>query len=151
MIESKAGTHMSEYHNDSSAADRVEALRNDARQHQPMTTQGSTYLSRAIADAGSELGRYRSLSEVTIVGARGPQPTTYAQRQRDSADPSDGRSHAAEGLATGHDAMRLQRERMAQGLPHYPRQEHPFEADAGNIERPLGYSVQDLPDMTRVK
>ena len=29
-----------------------------------------TYLSRAVADAGSELGRYRSLSEVTIVGAR---------------------------------------------------------------------------------
>ena len=53
------------FHSDADVAQKLEALKNDARQGQPMPTQGSTYLSRAVADAGAELGRWRHLSETT--------------------------------------------------------------------------------------
>jgi hypothetical protein len=120
------------YSNETPKDERAEVLRNDRAQHQPIPARGSTYLSKAVASVGQELGgRYAHLGrETTVVGAR----------------PLD-----AEGLATGHDAMRLQRERMAQGLPHYPRQDHPFAADVGNIERPFPVNLSaPLPDPNRV-
>ena len=132
------------FHSDASKDERLEALRNDARQHQPMPTQGSTYLSRAIADAGSELGRWRHLSEQTIVGARGPQPTTYHAMQREPEQ-----QLVLDQSADGHSALALQAERGR--LPIYPAHpNNPWAADVGNVTPPLGISVNDVLDMETI-
>jgi hypothetical protein len=58
-------------------------------------------------------------------------------------------AQAAEGLATGYDAMRLQGERGC--LPVYPRQtNHPFAIDAPT-EPPLGYAIDQVADVTKVQ
>src|SRR6516165_9022653 len=119
------------FHSDADAAQKLEALRNDRSQGQPRPTGGQTYLSKAQQELGSELGgRYAHLGrETTVVGARPLELDT-------SQD--------------GHSALALQRERMAQGLPHYPRQEHPFACDVGNIEPAFPINVNALPDMETV-
>jgi hypothetical protein len=89
-----------------------------------------TYLSRAVADAGSELGRYRSLSEVTIVGAR--------------VQPGADRGHVR---PADQQAMEW-RERVDR--PLYPQQPHPFEADVGNIEPPFPVDISVVKDVSKV-
>jgi hypothetical protein len=117
------------FHSDTSKDERLEALKNDARQGQPMPMQGQTYLSRAVADAGAELGRWRHLGrETTVVGARPLELDT-------SQD--------------GHSALALQAERGR--LPIYPAQpNNPWAADMGNIERPFPIDVGALPDMETI-
>jgi hypothetical protein len=131
------------YSNESSKDDRLEALRNDVRQHQPMPTQGQTYLSRAIADAGSELGRFRHLTEVSIVGARGPQPTTYAQMAKEREQ-----QLVLDQSADGHSALALERQRGR--IPVYPvHPAHPFAVDAPT-EPPLGIDIGAVKDTSKI-
>ena len=117
------------FHSDTSKDERLEALKNDARQGQPMPMQGQTYLSRAVADAGAELGRWRHLGrETTVVGARPLELDT-------SQD--------------GHSALALERQRGRN--PIYPQQPgNVWAADMGNVTPPLGISVNDVLDMETV-
>jgi hypothetical protein len=119
------------FSNEASRDERAEVLCNDRAQHQPIPVSGSTYLSKAVASVGQELGgRFAHLGrETTVVGARPLELDT-------SQD--------------GHSALALQRERMAQGLPHYPRQEHPFAADVGNIEPPFPVDISVVKDVSKV-
>jgi hypothetical protein len=123
--------HDRPFSNEASRDERAEVLRNDKAQHQPMPIRGQTYLSKAQQELGSELGgRYAHLGrETTVVGARPLELDT-------SQD--------------GHSALALQRERMAQGLPHYPRQEHPFEADVVNIEPPFPVDISVVKDVSKI-
>jgi hypothetical protein len=53
-------------------------------------------------------------------------------------------------LADGHSALALQGQRLANRGPEYPRQpNHPFAVDAPT-EPPLGYSVDRVPDVSKV-
>jgi hypothetical protein len=129
--------------NESSKDDRLEALKNDRSQHQPRPTGGQTYLSRAIADAGSELGRWRHLSEQHIVGARGPQPTTYHAMQREPEQ-----QLVLDQSADGHSALALQAERGR--IPVYPAQpNNVWNVDAGQ-EPPLGIDISAVKDVSKV-
>jgi hypothetical protein len=81
---------MSDYHNETSQAERLAALENDQAQlsSAPLTastaSQGLTYLSRAVATMGNELGgRFSHLArgQQTVVGT-GPNP--YPQQPANS-------------------------------------------------------------------
>jgi hypothetical protein len=132
------------YSNETPKDERIAVLKNDTRQGQPMPTQGSTYLSRAVAEAGSELGRWRHLSEQTIVGARGPQPTSYAQMAKEREQQLE-----LDATTTGHDALRLQAERGK--IPQYPQQPgNVWNVDAGNTEPAFPTDISALPDMETI-
>jgi hypothetical protein len=109
-----------------------------------MPTQGSTYLSRAVAEAGAELGRWRHLSEQTIVGARGPQPTSYHQMQREPEQ-----QLVLDQSADGHSALALEKQRGR--IPIYPAQpNNVWAADAGNVEGRYPTDISALPDMETI-
>jgi hypothetical protein len=73
----------------------------------------------------------------------GEQGDTYFSRAQRALGEELGRY---QGLLRGQQTV------VGQGPVPYPAvPNHPFAADVGNVERPLGYSVEDLPDMTRVK
>jgi hypothetical protein len=117
------------YSNETPKDDRLEALKNDRSQGQPQPSQGQTYLSRAVADAGAELGRWRHLGrETTVVGARPLELDT----SRD-----------------GHSALALERQRGR--LPIYPAQpNNVWAADAGNVEGRYPVDIGALPDMETI-
>ena len=112
--------------NEASKDDRLEALRNDRAQHQPRPTGGQTYLSKAQAELGSELGgRYAHLGrETTVVGARPLELDT-------SQD--------------GHSALALEKQRGR--IPIYPQQpNNVWAADAGNVEKPFPVDISKVAD-----
>ena len=103
-------------------------------------------MSRAVAEAGSELGRYRSLSEVTIVGARGPQPTSYAQMQREPEQ-----QLVLDQRADGHSALALEKQRGR--IPIYPAQPagSPWAApDPSGEEPPFPVDISVVRDVSKV-
>ena len=117
------------FSNEASKDERAEVLRNDRAQHQPIPARGSTYLSKAVASVGQELGgRYAHLGrETTVVGARPIELDT-------SQD--------------GHAALALQAERGR--LPVYPvHPAHPFAIDAGT-EPPFPVDISAVKDVTKV-
>jgi hypothetical protein len=135
------------YSNEASKDDRLEALRNDRAQHQPRPTGGQTYLSRAVSEAGRELGRYAHLSEVTIVGSRSPQPTTYHAMQREPEQ-----QLVLDQSADGHSALALQAER-GRRIPIYPAQPagSPWAApDPSGEEPPFPVDISVVKDTSKV-
>jgi hypothetical protein len=118
------------FHSDASKGDRLEALRHDRAQGQPIPVRGQTYLSKAQQELGSELGgRYAHLGrETTVVGARPLELDT-------SQD--------------GHAALGSQRERGR--LPIYPQQPgNVWAADAGNVEKPFPVDISKVADTETV-
>ena len=117
------------FSNEASKNERAEVLRNDRAQHQPIPARGSTYLSKAVASVGQELGgRFAHLGrETTVVGARPIELDT-------SQD--------------GHAALALQAERGR--LPVYPvHPAHPFVIDAGT-ELPFPVDISAVKDVSKV-
>jgi len=115
------------FSNEASKNERAEVLRNDRAQHQPIPARGSTYLSKAVASVGQELGgRYAHLGrETTVVGARPLELDTC-----------------------GHAALALERQRGR--LPVYPvHPAHPFAIDAGT-EPPFPVDISAVKDVTKV-
>jgi hypothetical protein len=131
--------------NESNADDRVECLRNDASQHQARPAGGQTYLSKAVAEAGAELGRWRHLTEQTIVGARGPQPTSYAQMAREREQ-----QLVLDASQDGHAALALEKQRGR--IPIYPQlPSGPWAApDPSGDELPLNIDVNAVKDVSKV-
>jgi hypothetical protein len=130
--------------NEACKDERLEALRNDRAQHQPRPSGGQTYLSKAIAEAGAELGRYRSLSDVTIVGAR-TQPTTYHQMQREPEQ-----QFVLDQSADGHSALALEKQRGRN--PIYPAQPagSPWAAPDPNVEPAFPVDIGAVKDISKV-
>ena len=93
-------------------------------------------------DAASKLEALRNDASQHKQPASGPPDTYFSRAQR----------ALGEELGRYQGLIRGQQQIVGQGPVPYPAQpNHPFAVDVGNVERPLGYSVEDLPDMTRVK
>jgi hypothetical protein len=132
--------------NEASKDERLAVLKNDMAQHQPRPSGGQTYLSRAVAEAGAELGRWRHLSEQHIVGSRSPQPTSYAQMAKEREQ-----QLALDASQDGHAALALQAER-GRCIPTYPAQPagSPWAKPDSNIEPAFPVDISVTKDVSKV-